>query len=255
MTAQLRSRVQYESSPIRLRSEFGAPAESSPGPRRRWPWVVAGIAVVVAIVAAMVAMVGGVGAESGPAATAAGPSASASAEPGAPPGAGAVGSALTAADQLTIKGRAPMTGYTRSAYGDGWAHVDGCTTRQTVLRRDLSDLTVSGHSCAVLAGTLHDPYTGSILRLTATTMRTVQIDHVVPLGDSWQKGAQQWSAAERVRFANDPLNLLVTTGSVNERKGDGDAATWLPPNKSFRCSVRRPPGHRQGEVRTLGHAR
>ena len=95
---------------------------------------------------------------------------------------------------------------------------------------------MSGRRLCCLAGTLHDPYTGSTLRLTASTMRTAQIDHVVPLGDSWQKGAQQWSATKRVRFANDPLNLLVTTGSVNERKGDGDAATWLPPNKSFRCA-------------------
>jgi hypothetical protein len=25
-------------------------------------------------------------------------------------------------------------------------------------------------------------------------------------------------------------------GPTNSAKGDGDAATWLPPNKSFRCA-------------------
>ena len=25
-------------------------------------------------------------------------------------------------------------------------------------------------------------------------------------------------------------------GWVNQEKGDGDAATWLPPNKSYRCT-------------------
>ena len=35
-----------------------------------------------------------------------------------------------------------MTGYERSAYGDGWRTVDGCTTRETILRRDLDDVTV-----------------------------------------------------------------------------------------------------------------
>ena len=90
--------------------------------------------------------------------------------------------------------------------------------------------------CAVVAGTLHDPYTGTTERLSAGNMDTADIDHVVALGDSWQKGAQQWSRAERVRFANDPLNLLVTSESINAGKGDGDTATWLPPNKSFRCT-------------------
>ena len=37
-------------------------------------------------------------------------------------------------------------------------------------------------------------------------------------------------------FANDPLNLLAVDGPSNASKGDSDAASWLPPNKSFRCS-------------------
>ncbi len=30
--------------------------------------------------------------------------------------------------------------------------------------------------------------------------------------------------------------LLATTGAGNDQKGDGDAATWLPSNKTFRCA-------------------
>ncbi|GHG54928.1 hypothetical protein GCM10012320_26570 [Sinomonas cellulolyticus] len=63
----------------------------------------------------------------------------------------------------------------------------------------------------------------------------VQIDHVVALSDAWQKGAQQLAAAQRTALANAPLNLLAVDGPTNEAKGDGDAATWLPPNKSYRC--------------------
>ncbi|WAH96192.1 GmrSD restriction endonuclease domain-containing protein [Arthrobacter sp. MMS18-M83] len=40
---------------------------------------------------------------------------------------------------------------------------------------------------------------------------------------------------QRTAFANDPLNLQSVDGPTNLQKGDGDAATWLPPNKSFRC--------------------
>ena len=40
----------------------------------------------------------------------------------------------------------------------------------------------------------------------------------------------------RVRFANDPLNLAAVGRATNRAKSDGDAATWLPPNKRFRCA-------------------
>jgi hypothetical protein len=68
------------------------------------------------------------------------------------------------------------------------------------------------------------------------TSADVQIDHVVALSDAWQKGAQQLDTDTRERFANDPLNLMATDGSVNQSKGDGDAATWLPPARDFRCA-------------------
>jgi hypothetical protein len=51
-----------------------------------------------------------------------------------------------------------------------------------------------------------------------------------------QTGAQQLTRAERIDLANDPLELLAVDGPTNEAKGDGDAATWLPPNKKFRCA-------------------
>ena len=90
----------------------------------------------------------------------------------------------------------------------------------------------------VLRGTLADPYTGTAIAFVrgAATSSRVQIDHVVALSDAWQKGAQQWSTQTRTRFANDPLNLLAVDGPTNQRKSDGDAATWLPPRTSYRCA-------------------
>ena len=58
---------------------------------------------------------------------------------------------------------------------------------------------------------------------------------MVALSDAWQKGAGSWTANKRLAFANDPLNLLAVDAGANRSKGDGDAATWLPPNRSFRC--------------------
>lgn len=87
------------------------------------------------------------------------------------------------------------------------------------------------------SGVLADPFTAATINFVRgnATSTAVQIDHVVALSDAWQKGAQQLTAPQREAFANDPLNLLATDGPTNGAKGDSDAATWLPPNKSFRC--------------------
>jgi hypothetical protein len=148
---------------------------------------------------------------------------------------------------LPVKGRAPKTGYDRSMFGDAWTDdvtVDGghngCDTRNDILRRDLVAVEIEpgSNGCAVLSGTLHDPYTDTTVDFQRGegTSSQVQIDHVVALADAWQKGAQQWDADKRRNFANDPINLQATIGSINQQKGDGDAATWLPPNKSYRCT-------------------
>ena len=152
------------------------------------------------------------------------------------------GSALAALATLAVKGRAPKTGYARTDFGQAWADVDrnGCDTRNDVLRRDLTAyvLKAGTHGCLVLRGSLHDPYTGRTIAFVrgTTTSLAVQIDHVVALSDAWQKGAQGWSPTTRVAFANDSLNLLAVDGPTNERKGDGDAATWLPPARGYRCA-------------------
>ena len=88
----------------------------------------------------------------------------------------------------------------------------------------------------VIAGVLHDPYTGRVISFEKAHANKVQIDHVVALGDAWQSGAATWSATERREFANDPLNLLAVSGSQNESKGDGDASEYLPPNAAFDCA-------------------
>ena len=148
----------------------------------------------------------------------------------------ATGTALAALERLAVKGRAPKTGYSREQFGGGWATAAGCATRDRILQRDLVDRTyTSGSSCRLQSGTLHDPYTGETIRYVRRNGSNIDIDHVVALMDAWQKGAQQWSPAKRKMFANDPLNLLAVGAAVNRAKADSDAATWLPPRRSFRC--------------------
>ncbi len=147
-----------------------------------------------------------------------------------------VGQAADELEKIPVKGRAPKTGYERSEFGNGWANIGGCDTRNIILNRDLTNVTID-QNCKVLTGTLNDPYTATTVAFQrgAATSDKVQIDHVVALSDAWQKGAQQLTKQERTALANDPLELLAVDGAANQQKSDGDAATWLPDNKSFRC--------------------
>ncbi|MGK2896686.1 MAG: HNH endonuclease family protein [Candidatus Saccharimonadales bacterium] len=137
---------------------------------------------------------------------------------------------------LPVKGRAPKTDYRRVQFGKGWVTMSGCDMRNIILARDLESEKIDT-KCHVLSGVLNDPYTGSVVQFLRgpTTSEMVQIDHVVALSNAWQTGAQQLTAEQREAFANDPLNLLAVDGRMNQVKSDADAATWLPPQKTFRC--------------------
>ncbi len=150
--------------------------------------------------------------------------------------------AVSALSTLPVKGRAPKTGYTRAQFGQTWADVDrnGCDTRNDMLKRDLTEIVykVKTQNCVVESGILIDRYSGETINFVRgnVTSMEVQIDHVVALSNAWQTGAFKLSVTQRTALANDPLNLFAVKGRLNSQKGDGDAATWLPPLKSFRCT-------------------
>ena len=145
-------------------------------------------------------------------------------------------------NSLAVKGRAPKTGYTRAQFGATWADVNknGCDTRNDILKRDLTNIVFRAktHDCVVESGTLIDPYSGDTINFVkgVTSSMEVQIDHIVALSNAWQTGAFKLTLQKRTELANDPDNLLAVQGRLNSQKGDGDAATWLPPLKSIRCA-------------------
>lgn len=164
-----------------------------------------------------------------------------------PASADPVGDTRAKLDTLAVKGRAPKSGYARDQFGDAWSDDvsvpyghNGCNTRNDVLREQLTgvELKPGTNGCVVLSGILNDPYTGTTVEFLRGpgSSEQVQIDHLVALSDAWQTGAQQLDEATRQNFANDPMNLQATLGSINHEKGDSDAASWLPPNKAYRCT-------------------
>lgn len=137
--------------------------------------------------------------------------------------------------------------YRRDAFGDSWTDDNpapgghnGCDTRNDILDRDLVDKTyVSIKRCpnAVASGILHDPYTNVTVPFVRGNQvgAAVQIDHIVPLALAWDLGARNWPDDLRLRFANDPANLLAVQGQANQDKGDHEPAIWMPPNAAFWC--------------------
>jgi hypothetical protein len=137
--------------------------------------------------------------------------------------------------------------YQRAAFGDAWdddnnapGGRNGCDTRNDILNRDLVDkILVAIKRCpvAVGSGTLHDPYTNATIAFVrgAKVGAAVQIDHIVPLAYAWDMGARNWTDEMRIRFANDPANLIAVAGEINQEKGDQPPGTWMPPNTAFWC--------------------
>lgn len=137
--------------------------------------------------------------------------------------------------------------YRRAAFGDAWDDDNdaplgrnGCDTRNDILDRDLVDKSyVSVKRCphAVATGVLHDPYTNETIAFVrgAQVGAAVQIDHIVPLAYAWDMGARDWPDALRIRFANDPANLIAVAGQANQDKSDQGPAGWMPPNHAFWC--------------------
>ncbi len=139
-------------------------------------------------------------------------------------------------EKLEVKGRAPKTGYSREEFYNGWPTVEGCNLRQRILKREFGETAVLD-GCNVVSGEYDEPYTGKhkVFSTREEISRGIQIDHVVALSDAWQKGAQYMEYDVRHAMAVDPLNLLAVDAAANGKKSDGDAATWLPSNKKFRC--------------------
>lgn len=131
--------------------------------------------------------------------------------------------------------------YQRDKFGPAWADVthSGCDTRNEILDRDMDNVEYrpGTRDCVVERGKLSDPYTGEEIhfRKGNKTSTAVQIDHVVALSDAWRSGAFAWDDQQRLRFANDPLNLLAVDGPANQRKSDYAADEWLPDNGEFHC--------------------
>ena len=127
------------------------------------------------------------------------------------------------------------TGYARDLFRL-WIDTDGdgCDTRKEVLIDEAVVAPQVGASCSLTGGKWVSPYDGVVV----TNASNLDIDHMVPLAEAWDSGANGWSSQLRQDYANDlgvPWALIAVTASSNRSKGDRDPAEWLPPLASDRC--------------------
>ncbi|MFJ1708511.1 HNH endonuclease family protein [Kitasatospora sp. NPDC088346] len=128
------------------------------------------------------------------------------------------------------------TGYLRSAFRH-WidADKDGCDTRKEVLLAEAVEQPAVGPKCALEGGTWFSPYDDVVLR----DAKQLDVDHLVPLAESWDSGASAWSAKEREAYANDlaePRALIAVSARSNRAKADKDVTDWLPPAAGYMCT-------------------
>ncbi|KIY63887.1 hypothetical protein CYLTODRAFT_359221 [Cylindrobasidium torrendii FP15055 ss-10] len=141
--------------------------------------------------------------------------------------------ARTYLSELKVATDSNSPAYSRDEFKT-WITIEGnCNTREYVLKRDATSITVDS-ACTATSGKWTSPYDG-----VATTLASdLDIDHVVPLKEAWISGARSWTAAQRQAFANDVTRpqLVAVTDNLNQSKSDKDPDSWMPPLASFKCT-------------------
>ena len=115
--------------------------------------------------------------------------------------------------------------YDRDDWGR-WRDADGdCQdTRQEVLIRDATAVTLNASGCRVTSGNWIGHFSGNAY----TDPSDLDVDHVVPLKHAHDTGGSAWSTADKRTFANDMENLLAVDDGLNQSKGSKGITEWLP---------------------------
>jgi hypothetical protein len=128
--------------------------------------------------------------------------------------------------------------YSRKQFGSGWADLNkDCqnSRMETLISQSVGQIQYkSSKQCKVKSGKWISPFTGNVIYSASE----IDIDHVVPLSWSWKHGSNAWSKEKRVKFANDPANLLSVEASLNRQKGDKGLNKWLPPKNKCQYIAR-----------------
>jgi len=118
-----------------------------------------------------------------------------------------------------------------------WDDVDhDCrdTRAEVLAATSLIPVVFSENGCVVELGLWYDPYSDGTFEFA----HDLDIDHIVPIKEAHESGADKWSDVDRSWFANKFMksaNLIPVWNSVNRSKGARELNEWLPPNGEYIC--------------------
>jgi hypothetical protein len=133
----------------------------------------------------------------------------------------------------------PRVPYDRLAQYGTWVKDprDGTcydTRAKVLIRQSEVPVRFNSRGCSVISGKWLDPYSDRIY----TQASDLQIDHVVPLKNSYISGAWKWDSQKRCLYANflqNDFHLLAVNGNDNMKKGDRSPEEFMPDNATFSC--------------------
>lgn len=124
--------------------------------------------------------------------------------------------------------------YKRKRFGSWLDQDSDCkNTRVELLERRSLSIPIFQGKCRVVHGKWRDFYSG----LYINNSSDIEIDHVVPLENAWRTGANKWSREKRLKFANDPDNLVITTVRTNRKKSNLSPLDFSISNNEIYCST------------------
>ena len=141
--------------------------------------------------------------------------------------------ALSALNTLKVADEV-RTGYKREQFKHWVGTGKGCDARKSVIISEAIKKPTVDSKCNIVGGEWLSIYDS----VKVTDAKKLDVDHMVPLAEAWDSGAQAWDAKKREMYANDqldPRHLIAVTGSSNRSKSDRDPAEWLPTNKPYTC--------------------
>ena len=139
--------------------------------------------------------------------------------------------------------------YLRAAFGDAWDDdndAPGGTTAATPATTSSTAISSTRPTCRssgvptpspparCTTRTPTRPSRSSAARRSANPCRSTTSSRW-PTPGTWAPAAGP--PTERLRFANDPANLLAVDGQANQDKGDSQPAQWMPPNARSHAST------------------
>ncbi len=140
----------------------------------------------------------------------------------------------------SIDTRKNTPGYDRDNFGSGWQSpkANVCNARIAAISRQSTPYhphhprRTPPQQCRLPDALFFDPYTQKTSDMSSLK---VEVDHVFPLAAAWDLGAHSWDEQQRIRFANDPINLIATEKTVNRDKSDSLPSKWMPPSPAAHC--------------------